>query len=72
MTNRPKSPTEISDPIRVVTMEHMGAKCTWDNIRGLCDELETWWDEGEDDTVTISFHIMSEAAFGALEEFMGW
>ena len=72
MDKKGKSPAEISDPICVVTMEHMGAKCTWDNIKGLLDELELWWDGGETDEVTIHFHTMSEAAFNALEEFMGW
>lgn len=67
-----KSLNEIDDPIFVVTMEYMGAKCTWDNIKGLQDELEMWWDEGELEKVTITFHNMSEAAYNALPEFMGW
>ena len=67
-----KSIDELDDPILVVTMEHMGSRCTWDNIQGLTDELEVWWDEGEDDKITITFHTMSEAAFKALPEFMGW
>ncbi len=72
MINGPKSPDELDDPISVVTLEFMGQKCTWDNIKGLTDELEVWWDEGEDGEVTIRFHIMSEAAFKALPEFLGW
>jgi len=69
---RAKSPEEIDDPIRVVTMDFDGQKCTWDNVKGLSEELELWWDEGEDGEVTIIFSTMSEAAYKALPEFMGW
>jgi len=65
-------PTEIDDPITVVTMEYMGQQCTWDNIKGALDEIESWWDEGEAEEFTIRFHIMSQAAFKALPEVMGW
>lgn len=67
-----KSTDEIDDPISVVTMDFNGQRCTWDNIKGLTDELETWWDEGEDTEITITFGVMSEAAFNALPEFIGW
>ena len=72
MSKKGKSPDEVDDPIMVVTLDFGGQKCTWDNIKGLTDELETWWDEGIDEELTVSFHTMSEAAFKALPEFVGW
>ena len=72
MSNKGKSLNEMDDPILVVTMDYMGQRCTWDNIKGLTDELEMWWDSGEEDEVVVRFHLMSEAAYNALPEFMGW
>ena len=67
-----KSTDEIDDPIHVVTMEQDGQRCTWDNIKGLLDELDATWCEQEDATITVTFHTMSEAAYQALPEFTGW
>ena len=62
----------MDDPIHVVTMEWGKAKCTWDNVRGVLDEIDLWWDEWLEEEVTLRFHTMSEAEFEALPEFGGW